>query len=130
MKEYITGIQHVGVPTKDMEATLDFYIRLGFSVAFETVNEANGAKVVFLKQKNLVIEAYEETNVKMVTGAIDHVAIDVTDIEKVYEEICNMGLNTLQDEINFLPFWEKGVRFFSITGPNQERIEFNQVVKD
>ena len=59
-------------------------------------------------------------------GAIEHVAIDVTDIEKIYEEICNKGLNTLNDEIHFLPFWENGVRFFTIMGPNHEKIEFSQ----
>lgn len=126
MKEYVTGIQHVGIPTKDMKATVEFYKKIGFETAFETINEENGAKVVFVKQKNLVIETYEETDVKMESGAIDHVAIDVTDIEKVYEEVCTMGLNTLGDEIHFLPFWENGVRFFTIKGPNAERVEFSQ----
>ena len=59
-------------------------------------------------------------------GAIDHIAIDVTDVEKVYEKICDMELNTLGDEIHFLPFWENGVRFFTIEGPNKERVEFSQ----
>ena len=126
MKEYVTGIQHVGIPTKDMGATLSFYEKLGFAKAFETVIAESGAKVVFLKQHNLVIEAYEELAAKMATGSIDHVAIDVTDVEAVYEEICKMGLNTLQDEIHFLPFWENGVRFFTIKGPNEERLEFSQ----
>ena len=35
-------------------------------------------------------------------------------------------MNTLQDEIHFLPFWDKGVRFFTIKGPNEEKIEFSQ----
>ena len=46
MKEYITGIQHVGLPTEDMKATRDFYGQLGFEAALETLN--NGAQVVFL----------------------------------------------------------------------------------
>lgn len=126
MKEYVTGIQHVGVPTGDIEATVAFYQKLGFEVAFETINEANGAKVVFVKLHNLVIETYEEDAAKMEYGAIDHVAIDVTDVERVYEEIKVMGLNTLDDELHFLPFWENGVRFFTIEGPNKERVEFSQ----
>ena len=59
-------------------------------------------------------------------GAIEHVAIDVTDIEQVYKEICDKNMNTLQDEIHFLPFWDNGVRFFTIKGPNEEKIEFSQ----
>ena len=102
MKNYATGIQHIGIPTKDMEATKAFFAKLGFEPAFETVNE--GAKV----------------------GAIDHVAIDVKDIEETYKEVCAMDLNTTNDEIHFLPFWDNGVKFFTIKGPNEEKVEFSQ----
>lgn len=123
MKEYATGIQHVGIPAKEIEATKAFYEKLGFAVIFETVKE--GAKVIFFKLHNLVIETYE-ADTKMAAGAIDHIAVNVTDVEQVYKEICAMELNTLQDELHFLPFWENGVRFFTIQGPNKERIEFSQ----
>ena len=83
-------------------------------------------KVAFLKLNNLVIETYENKAAKMESGAIDHVAIDVKDIEKVYELINHAGLNTTRDTIHFLPFWENGVRFFTIKGPNKEKIEFSQ----
>ena len=53
-------------------------------------------------------------------------AIDVKDIEKVYEMITAEGLNTTQDEVYFLPFWDNGVRFFTIEGPNKEKVEFSQ----
>ncbi len=127
MKELITGLQHIGLPTADMDATTAFYKELGFEVVYETINEANGARVAFLKQGNLTIEAYED-EAKMATGSIDHVAIDVTDIAKVYEIICEKNLNTLQDTINFLPFWDNGVKFFTILGPNKERVEFSQMM--
>ena len=96
-----------GSPTKDMDATVAFYQKLGFEIAFETINEANGARVVFLKLNNLVIETYEEKEIKMEYGSIDHLAIDVTDIEKTYEEVCALGLNNQPDEIHFLPFLGK-----------------------
>lgn len=28
-KELLTGIQHIGIPTEDMEATREFYEKLG-----------------------------------------------------------------------------------------------------
>ena len=124
MKDYATGIQHVGIPTKDMDATKKFYEDLGFEAAFETVNDE--ARVCFLKMHNLVMEVYESEDAAGKIGAIEHVAIDVTDIEQVYKEICDKNMNTLQDEIHFLPFWENGVRFFTIKGPNEEKIEFSQ----
>lgn len=123
MKDYATGIQHVGIPTKDMDATKKFYEDLGFEAAFETVNDE--ARVCFLKMHNLVMEVYESEDAAGKIGAIEHVAIDVTDIEQVYKEICDKNMNTLQDEIHFLPFWDNGVRFFTIKGPNEEKIEFS-----
>ena len=124
MKDYAIGIQHVGIPTKDMNTTKKFYEALGFEAAFETVND--GMRVCFLKMHNLVMEVYESEDAVGKIGAIEHVAIDVTDIEQVYKEICDKNMNTLQDEIHFLPFWDNGVRFFTIKGPNEEKIEFSQ----
>ncbi len=124
MKEMLTGIQHVGIPTEHMDQTREFYKKLGFEVAFEAVNE--GAEVVFFKLGNLVMETYEVPEAAKAYGAIEHVAVNVTDIAKVYEKIKELQLNTLDDEIHFLPFWENGVRFFTIEGPNKEKIEFSQ----
>lgn len=124
MKEFINGLQHIGIPTDDMEATIGFYNKIGFEIAYETVNE--GDRVVFLEAGGLILETYEVTNPKKEHGAIDHIAIDVKDIEKVFDEINKMGLNNLSDTIHFLPFWKNGVRFFNIEGPNNEKIEFCQ----
>lgn len=126
LKTYTTGIQHIGIPTNDIEKTIEFYRELGFEVELRTFNEAAGEKVAFLKLENLVIETYENKAAKLESGAIDHVAINVKDIEEVYQYIEEKQMNTTKDLIHFLPFWENGVRFFTIEGPNRERIEFSQ----
>lgn len=59
-------------------------------------------------------------------GAIDHLALDVDDIESAWEEVRMAGLAPLEDAIQFLPFWENGVRFFNLLGPNGETVEFSQ----
>lgn len=129
--ENITGLQHVGIPTNDMEKTLEFYHALGFKTAFETVNETPKGKerVVFLKCKNLVVEAYENHQAVGKAGAIDHIALDVLDIEEAFSWVKTLGYEMLDSEINYLPFWEAGVRFFTILGPNQEKVEFSQMLK-
>lgn len=126
LKEQLNGIQHIGIPTNDIETTIQFYGKLGFEIALRTNNEETNEKVAFLKLGSLVIETYENKVAKMETGAIDHVAIDVKDVEKVYELVNQAGLNTTQDIVHFLPFWANGVKFFTIKGPNREKIEFSQ----
>lgn len=126
MKEYVTGLQHVGIPTNNIDKTIIFYKELGFEVAFETVNEQAGERVAFLRLENVTIETYENKQAMLMAGAVDHVALNVTDIEAVYKVAKERGYCILDDGIQFLPFWEEGVRFFTILGPNKEKIEFSQ----
>lgn len=126
LQNYATGIQHIGIPTNDIEETVSFYRKLGFETALRTVNEEANEKVAFLKLKTLVVETYENRAARMQNGAIDHVALNVKDIEEVYTYINEIGLNNTNDTIHFLPFWENGVKFFTIEGPNKEKIEFSQ----
>ena len=126
LKNYSTGIQHIGIPTNDIKKTIAFYKELGFETALQTINKEADEKVAFLKLKTLVIETYENKAAKFESGAIDHVAIDVNDIEEVYQYISEKKLNTTNDTIHLLPFWKNGVRFFTIEGPNMEKIEFSQ----
>lgn len=125
-KTYITGLQHIGIPTNDIEKTKDFYELLGFQVVFETVNQKADEKVSFLKLDHAVIETYENKHAVLENGALDHIALNVTDIEEVYKLATEKGFSISEKEIQFLPFWERGVRFFTITGPNKEKVEFSQ----
>lgn len=126
--ENVTGIQHVGIPTNDLEKTVEFYRSLGFSVALRTVNEAAGEPVCFLRLKNLCIETWQNGRAVGSPGAIDHIALDVTDVEAAFVKAKAQGCRLLDEEIQFLPFWEKGVRFFTILGPNGEKVEFSQML--
>jgi catechol 2,3-dioxygenase-like lactoylglutathione lyase family enzyme len=128
IKYSIKGIQHIGIPTNNIDVTIDFYNRLGFSVALTTTNEAAGERVVFLSLNNLVLEVYESKAAVGKIGAIDHVALDVTDIDATYDFIKSNDYHILSSEIEFLPFWTNGVRFFTILGPNMEKIEFSQML--
>ena len=120
----ITGIQHVGVPTDDIQKSILFYKGLGFGIVWQTINEQDGTSVVFLQLGNLIMEVYENKQASMKSGAIAHRALNVTDIDAVFSKIKELGYEMLDDNIRFLPFWEYGVRFFTIIGPNKEKIEF------
>lgn len=124
IKQYLNGVQHIGIPTNDMVQTVAFYQNLGFTLAYQTVNGSE--TVSFLQLGNLVIEAYENGKAVLHSGAIDHIAIDVTDITAVYELAKAAKYTIVEDAVQFLPFWEHGVKYFNIKGPNQETIEFCQ----
>lgn len=126
IKKQITGIQHIGIPTNDIKKTIEFYKGIGFEVAYETVVEATNEKVAFLKMKNIMTETYENQSAEMKAGAIDHIALDVNDINHVYKEVKSAGYTMVHDSVQFLPFWEKGVKFFTIIGPNEEKLEFSE----
>ena len=126
MKERIKGMQHIGLPTNDMKATIAFYESLGFEIATRHIN--NGEDVVFLTLGNICIETYENGKAVGYDGAIDHICLDVDDIEKTWEESKAMGLNIIDSEINYLAFWANGVRFFNVLGPNKEKVEFGQIL--
>lgn len=129
VKAKITGIQHVGIPTNDMQLSVEFYQSIGFEIAHETINPASGERVVFLELGNLMMEIYESSEATHRIGAIDHVALDVVDIEDVFQSIRADGHRMLDPEVCSLPFWEHGVKFFTILGPNEEKIEFCERIK-
>ena len=124
--DFALGLQHVGLPTNDLKATIAFYESLGFETVYQVRNEAAGEDVAFLRLKNLTIEAYENGRAALQSGAIDHLAIDVDDVEAAYRLAQEQGYQIVSNGVEFLPFWQNGVKFFILLGPNQERVEFNQ----
>lgn len=55
----IVGVAHVGLPTNDLQKTVEFYKSLGFEEIMQTYNEKAGEKVAFLQIKNYCIETFE-----------------------------------------------------------------------
>jgi catechol 2,3-dioxygenase-like lactoylglutathione lyase family enzyme len=125
LKDYTKGIQHIGLPTNDLQATIGFYQTLGFEVVHKTQIDC---KVCFLKLDNLVIETYENKQAVMKAGAIDHISLDCTDIDAAFEEVRKLGFEIIGGRIEALPFWKKGVQFFKFEGPNKEIIEYCQIL--
>lgn len=122
--ELFNGVQHIGLPTKCYDDTVAFYEHLGFSLIYSTLN--NGSRVGFLKQGNLVIETYESEKTAGKAGAWDHVALECSDIDAAYSIISSEGYEIISGGVQFLPFFENGVKYFTFLGPNGESVEFNQ----
>ena len=80
----IVGVAHIGLPTNDLQKTVEFYKSLGFEVIMQSYNEKAGEKVAFLQIKNYCIETFENGQAAMSDGAYQHVALDVEDIESMH----------------------------------------------
>lgn len=128
VSNYATGLQHIGIPTNDLAATEAFYTALGFTVALETENPSTGVKIKFLKLNDLLLEFYENHQATGTTGAIAHIAINVTDAQAALDLVKSQGFETLDQELQFRPYWENGCRFFNMEGPNKEVLEWNEIL--
>lgn len=126
--DYAAGLQHIGLPTNNMDETIGFYQSLGFEKVYETINQKAGERVAFLRLAGLTIEAYENRQAPLRAGAIDHIALDVNDVEGAFALAREQGYEIVSDGIESLDFWDNGVKFFIILGPNKERVEFNQIL--
>lgn len=126
MKSYINGVQHIGIETNVFDETIKFYLQFGFENIYQTVIKETGQKVVFLALEAYLLEVYEgEMDRDKGLGALEHLALDCNDIEGLYKEIKKEDIKILTD-IEYLPFWDNGIKYFIIQGPNKEKVEFCQ----
>jgi catechol 2,3-dioxygenase-like lactoylglutathione lyase family enzyme len=132
----LNHIQHIGIPVTNIKVSEAFYERLGFKNVMDSTFEHKGGKgiVSMMKLNEIIIELYQmpETELEEIrnrrNGHIDHIAFDVSDINKAFEEIKANGFIVLEEQPVFLSFWQKGCKYFNITGPDGERLEFNQIL--
>ena len=75
---------------------------------------------------NILIETYEKDGgATNAIGAIDHIALNCTDIVACVKEARESGYE-FREGPAFLPDWEHGVAYVTILGPNDEVVEFIQ----
>ena len=123
LKDHVTGCQHLGIPTNDIVKTKEFFTSMGFEPVFETVN--NGEQVCFLAMGQIVIETYQNGRAAMARGAVDHIALDTDDLPACVRLVKENGYDVVEGPA-FLPFFDYGVAYISIIGPDMEVVEFNQ----
>lgn len=133
LEHNVTGLQHVGVPVRNLPESVSFYERLGFervmSAEVERVDQPR-VQVGMMKLGNAVIELYQLSDEEVSSradGHVDHVALNVRDIDAAYKEITEAGIQVIEGHPVFLNFWAQGCRYFSVRGPDGEKLEFNQI---
>lgn len=126
------GLQHFGLPVRNMDTSVAFYRGLGFEpVALKY--GLNGYNVAMIKNGDCVIEVYEclaegKNHIdERKLGKWDHIALLSENIEAAFQEMVNAGFAIQTDGIESTTIWPSGGKYFIILGPDGERIEFHQV---
>lgn len=129
----ITGFQHLGIPVADLEKSVAFYSSLGFRIENRSELEETGGttQIAFMVFGSFCIEFYQPAgnfDFAPKPGQIDHFAMDVRDIDSAFIYFKDAGQEILEEAPVFLPIHGKGVKYFTVLGPDGEKVEFNQMV--
>lgn len=132
----INCIQHVGLPVTDLAASEAFYRRLGFANVMASGFDDRGGRgaVAMMRRDAMILELYQMPEAELQAirerkdGHIDHIAFDVDDIDSAFAALGTAGFSVVEEEPVFLPFWNKGCKYFNVLGPDGERLEFNQIL--
>jgi lactoylglutathione lyase len=121
----IKGLAHIGIFVSDMDASIDFYKRLGFSLDGE---ENAGIRLAFLSAGTCLIELIAHTDAaNRADGRVDHIAMEVDDIEAAIASAIANGI-PIGGAVNSVAILG-GVRNVFFTGPDGERLEFFEYAK-
>ena len=126
---YFDDLQHIGMPTDDLKATVAFWEKLGFKKLGEFDTDDQGNEVVFMQYNHLTLEIWTGDGAVRKTGAINHISLNTKDADAAFKATKAEGFKLKDDEVQHLDFWDKGIKFFNIEGPNAETIEFCEIVK-
>ena len=117
----ITGLAHIGVFVKDIERSIDFYKRLGFTLDKE---EQPGIRLAFLSSGNCLIELIEQKELPTRTaGSVDHVAMIVDDIDAAIKNAKAQDIEIDASQVNSVDVLG-GIKNVFFEGPDGERLEF------
>jgi catechol 2,3-dioxygenase-like lactoylglutathione lyase family enzyme len=130
----LNGWSHLGIPVTDMVRSVAFYRQFGFKPVTKACIPTGGEEILItmLEMDGFLLELYQLLEADLVEirargdGHIDHFALDVVDVEQAFADLKSSGLTPLEEEPVFLPFFDNGVKYFNVRGPDGEKIEFNQ----
>lgn len=136
IKNHTTGLQHLGIPTRDLDESVRFYEALDFDCMYRKKIKQKGesVEVAFVKLHDLIIELYQSEDEDLETvknhkdGDINHFAINVKDVSDLFEKMQQSEFHIMDDQLQYMALFDKGVSFFRIRGFNHEVIEFNQIL--
>jgi lactoylglutathione lyase len=124
----IEGLAHIGLFIRNIEVSKKFYTE---TLGLEIVSEADmpdGTKVAMAKRGDLMIELVQLPDYKNYQdGFVNHIAMRVTDIDKVQKELESKGIQFETKEPVPMDILN-GVRYLMFRGPDGEHLEIVQLL--
>ena len=111
MRELINTIAHIGYQVSDLTRSLAFYEPLGFQRQQRFSKPSPQGELYQLP---------EGTPFDAPRCGIDHLALEVSDLDAVQQRLAALGY-----PLDEGPIEEENVRFLLIRGPDGERLEFD-----
>ena len=124
-KGNITGLAHIGIFVKDIDKSIDFYKRLGFTLDKEAETTI---RLAFLSAGSCLLELVEKNDIPARSaGVVDHIAVVVDDINAAIANAKANGIDIDASAVNSLPILG-GIKNVFFEGPDGERLEFFEYV--
>lgn len=133
-KKGLLGWAHLAVKVRNLHNSKTFYEKLGFKQSGEGFLDTPDGRllIVFLSNNGFTLEIIQMAGQGLKEletrgeGNIDHIALDVVDIQEAFWAVKKAKLPQKDYIIKELSLLERGVRFFTILGPDGEKIELTQ----
>lgn len=129
----IRGLAHIGLFVEDIERTKKFYRDiLEFNTLYECeLDDADGkTQIAFIGNGSCMIEVVRFASpAKRPDGIVDHIALQVRDIEAVRDSLLEKGIRFESKEIVFNgAVFPNGSKWILFRGPDGEHLELNEVL--
>lgn len=123
----VKGINHIGIIATDYDKSFQFYTQvLGLTPTISFRKDDKGFAMLDMGNNN-AIELFCGGTVKDVQNMFKHLALEVEDSRKVYENCVAAGCESVEEphDINMAG---KDIRISFVKGPDGEILEFYQAL--
>jgi lactoylglutathione lyase len=116
----VIGLHHAGLYVSSLERSIAFY-RDTFALELAERVTFGGEEIAFLSMGSGRLELIEAAGSARPTGVIDHVALEVDDLDRTIDRLRQRGVKLLDAAPVAVPVLH--ARIFFCLGPDRERIE-------
>lgn len=130
----LASFNYLRMPVADLRVTIAFYEEFGFDFLFFLQERIEGAdrQAAVMDLGGWLILLYEREGWGFAStrdSHHDHMALDVKNIEMAFATARALKFELLNDKPQYLPFWQYGVRFFTLRGPEGQKVELSEMLK-